>query len=886
MLSILLVLLCFVRLGSLGVPSFNPQTSYQYEYTLDMQIANVARLSMPQMRLEVHANIETYILWRNQTQPDEQLVYLQFNSFTTINKKKVIPNRKEDTNAQHPNEAVKSKGLMLPFLFHWHAGKVIGLYSTGENNNYVLDLKRGLVSLFQFQPKPGTHSEEDALGKCQVTYNVSEDFIYKTKDLSSCIGLSFGYEADHEVFGVSWNSSNNGYLLLNGTTFQKAVSQESYNLSANLGSLFGTHITSRQQLELMSSKPGPLEIVGESIEVILGKLPEKYHKVPFESHPPIHPAPSDESSLLKKYLAISKRKKLTVPKISTVKHFHALVKTFKHAKQRDIQQIFQAASPNLLPFFIDAAVAAQSHASIFALSDFLDFTKKKQAKIHEKFLYSAAFAPHPSIELLNLVLEKLRAKVPNPEIMETGIIIAGAIIGKICRMDLCEEEDVELAKDTILEGLNNAEDEDEMKIYLLSLKNAQLPETIPTLLQYAEEHTGVVCSTALSALQAFPPYFLSDQEVKDTMKSILHQTNQLHDKNSRLMAAETLLLADCTLEDLTNILAGLQLMDTESSKLLISKLHNRLNLQHPLKNASNNYSKSIFHHNYWYLSQAGRSVVFSGLLTATDDLASTYGIDLLFADSGLLKRSTFHNTLFDPNHHLKTIQFTVEAQGLEFLIGNEEKEDEGEDASVGLSTVLFDVQLRPVIYFKGYMDLISKVLSGSGEPLSAMKGNVLLVDYLEWLPMQSGLQAMVQYQGGLGFDISSNIAVSIWDQQTKTNVNAKAGLVFELKTEVDTSFFHVDMTAKVEAEGTIDQDTTTKVSNTPVSMCIELRHDDIPYRETYIITETYPEAHTTHTVRKGRKSTLRGRDFPFHYVNSEMCGLLKAEEDVITKLTA
>lgn len=68
-----------------------------------------------------------------------------------------------------------------------------------------------------------------------------------------------------------------------------------------------------------------------------------------------------------------------------------------------------------------------------------------------------------------------------------------------------------MAKATLVEGLNNAEDKAEMKIYLLSLKNAQLPETIPVLLQYAEEHTGVLCNTALSALQGFPPGVLSTE---------------------------------------------------------------------------------------------------------------------------------------------------------------------------------------------------------------------------------------------------------------------------------------------------------------------------------------------------------------------------------------
>ncbi|KAM5140448.1 microsomal triglyceride transfer protein large subunit-like [Mantella aurantiaca] len=856
---------------SSGVPTFNIQTSYQYEYTLDLQVANVARSSLPQTRLEVRANVETYLLWRNQAQPEEQLIHLQLNNVTYLKKLREVPNTKEDTTAQ------KTNSLILPILFHWHSGKVINMYSTGETNSHALDLKRGLVSLFQFQPQPGIYSEEDALGRCQVTYNISEDIIYKEKDLSSCIKSSFGYDTDHKVLGVSWNSSSSGYLLLNGTTFQKAVSQESYNLSANLGSVLGTHITSRQHLELMSSKSGPLEIVGESIEVVLGKLPEKYQKVPIQSQPPGDGRPKEESFLLKKYLATAKKKKakLTTSKISTIKHFNAVVKTFRHAKKMDVLQILQSASPDLLPFFIDAAVAAQSRASILALSAFLDFTKKKQSTLLEKFLYSAAFAPHPSTELLELVLEKLRGKVSDSTIMETGIIVTGAIVGKLCRMDLCKERDVELAKAILLEGLNNAEDEADMKLYLLSLKNAQLPETIPILLQYAEEHTGVVCSTALSALQAFPSHYLSAQEVKDTMKNILHQPRHQHDKKSLLMAAETLLLADCSLEELKSFTASLELMDKESSRLLMSKLHKRHTLHHPLKKPNN---KGIIHHNYWGLPTDGSSTVFSGLLTANDDMASTYGLDLLFTEFGLLKKSVSDITLFDRNHHLKTMQVTIEAQGLESFLGNDEVEDEGEDASIAMSAVLFDVQLRPVVFFQGYMDLISKVLSSSGEPTSVVKGNVLLVDYLQWLPMQSGLQAIVQYQGGLGLDISANIDISIWDQQSKTNIKTKAGLVLELKTEIDTSFFHVDTIAQVDAEGTINFDSIMRLTKTPVLMCLELRQDDLPYRETYIITESYPEANTSRTVRKGRKSTWWGRDFPFHHANSEMCRSLKAED--------
>lgn len=48
-------------------------------------------------------------------------------------------------------------------------------------------------------------------------------------------------------------------------------------------------------------------------------------------------------------------------------------------------------------------MAAQSVASLAALSDFLDFSKEPTSLL-ETFLYSAAFSPRPSGELLRLVL--------------------------------------------------------------------------------------------------------------------------------------------------------------------------------------------------------------------------------------------------------------------------------------------------------------------------------------------------------------------------------------------------------------------------------------------------------------------------------------------------
>lgn len=76
------------------------------------------------------------------------------------------------------------------------------------------------------------------------------------------------------------------------------------------------------------------------------------------------------------------------------------------------------------------------------------------------------------------------------------------------------------------------------------------------------------------------------------------------------------------------------------------------------------------------------------------------------------------------------IQVAIEAQGLESLIAATADEGEEElESFAGMSALLLDVQLRPVTFFKGYSDLMSKMFSMSGDPINVVKGLILLTDY-------------------------------------------------------------------------------------------------------------------------------------------------------------
>ncbi|NXU84684.1 MTP protein, partial [Xiphorhynchus elegans] len=251
------------------------------------------------------------------------------------------------------------------------------------------------------------------------------------------------------------------------------------------------------------------------------------------------------------------------------------IQMLRSAKKRDVLELLRRAPEEMGPFIVEAAVAAQSVASLAALSDFLDFSKQPKSLL-EKFLYAAAFSPRPSGELLCLVLDKLAGEKLAPETWETGIVAMGSLVGKLCQQKLCGlQQEVERGVETILRGLRGAKEEPEVVIYLLALGNAALPETIPMLLGHAEEGPTTVTTTAISALRRFPAQHISSK-VKRAMRRIFHEKRRSYEKTCRLAAAEILLDNHPSPMDVINILLATKEMETEMATLLLLKVQNSL----------------------------------------------------------------------------------------------------------------------------------------------------------------------------------------------------------------------------------------------------------------------------------------------------------------------
>ncbi|KAM6329799.1 microsomal triglyceride transfer protein-like [Podargus strigoides] len=858
--------------------SFQPGTLYQYRYSLDVQLDHVSPLSPHGVGLQAEALVQLHQVWRDQG--GEELLQVQIRDLKAQHEPE--EGKSQDAAGGPPAEISLSQEaqaeLQKPVFISWSSGKVKAFYGDEAESILISNLKRGVISLLQFQPHTGTAVEEDVSGSCQVTYAVSNHSITKTKDLLSCTTLNSGFTSINKIFGVEWQPTSRSQYTMKDTLLQSVLVEESHVLSPALRSTTGVKIRSRQQLQLASPPmPGPAEVAGQSLEDALAGTEGQHQRLGMASLPFRRVCTRCPS--LTAYLKAfdSRRVKMDTSKAATTWQFQRFIQMLRSAKKRDVLQLLRRVPQEMLPFIVEAAVAAQSVPSLVALSDFLDFSKEPTSLL-EKFLYAAAFSPRPSGELLRLVLDKLDGKQLAPEVWETGLVAMGSLVGKLCRQRLCGLQEVERGVETILGGLRGDKEEAEVVIYLLALGNAALPETIPILLDHAEEGPAAIATTAISALQRFPARHISSK-VKRAMRRIFHEKRKSYDKTCRLAAAEILLDNKPSPMDIINILLATNELETETAMFLLLKVQTILRANHhPAREIMKDIMRDPRINNYNFFSKAGISSSFSGPLTVTQDLVSTFGLDLLFLEGGLLRKSVSDFSLLSHGRRLHAAQVTIEAQGMESMLGENILEgEEAPELMARMSAIFFDVQLRPVVFFQGYTDLMAKVLLSSGEPTSVVKGNLLLMDHHQVIPLQSGLQVTIRLQGSLGLDIAANMDVSIWEQELKTSINTRGSLTIDFQAKLDAPFFQATTRSQTEVETSIHFDTMLRFSGSPVLMCLQLREEQVPYRE--ILTVSKSAGNQSSTARKGRQGTMPGQEFALHRANSKVCNLLLTVEE-------
>uniref|UniRef100_A0A673G5E8 Microsomal triglyceride transfer protein large subunit-like n=1 Tax=Sinocyclocheilus rhinocerous TaxID=307959 RepID=A0A673G5E8_9TELE len=850
---------------------------YRYSYSAEVGLNRPTGSTRGNTGFRISSDVDISLVWRNPQIQDEQLLRLQFSVTVSWNPQiqdeqllrlqisnvqvESAGKRSRKNNIFHGSSAesilgkVKLEALQRPFM-------VLSLYAHKAEPATIKNLKRGVASMLMMQLKSGKMSEADASGKCLVEYKATKDQVIRTKHLDTCKTQEMGFTTHSPVLGISGKSTSETVITLENGIIKSADVEETHILSINARQKAAAKVLSRQSLTLKKIEVGPTEVAGKDVASVVKSLDDKHMSVGVMVEK-VKTKCKGCPNLMDTWKAVrSQLEPESLSKAEAPRSFLALLHSLRKASKSEILTV--------LPQLVDAVTSAQTPSSHSAILEFLDFSKKEGLVLHERFLYACGFASHPTETMLQSLLDLAQGKIGSTEIKESIVIIMGALLRKLCLKGACELPTVFKVKVMLLAGPDSTQMESEVLMYLLALKNALLPEGVPVLAKYAESEVGAFSTIAITALQRYDPQLITP-EVKKTLNRIYHQNKRIYEKNVRAAAADVIMSSSPSYMEVKNLLLSIGHLPHEMNKYMLSKVQDILRFEMPACKLVRQVMKDMVSHNYDRFSKTGSSSAFSGFMARTADVTCTYNLDILYSGSGVLRRSNMNIYGQSNNAFLHGLQVTIEAQGLESLIAATPDEGEEElESFAGMSALLFDVQLRPVTFFKGYSDLMSKMFSISGDPISVVKGLILLTDHSQVIPLQSGLRASAEFQGGLAIDISGGMEFSLWYRESKTSVNNRGALVVIGNVTVDTGFVSAGVEVGFETEATLDFITTVQFSEYPFLVCMQMDKTTFPFRETVSKQEKLPSGQTF-SLKRSRDQLVPGSEFPLHQENSNMC---------------
>ncbi|XP_075837368.1 microsomal triglyceride transfer protein large subunit [Microtus pennsylvanicus] len=878
MILLAVLFLCFFSSYSASVKghttglSLNNERLYKLTYSTEVFLDGGKGKLQDSVGYRISSDVDVVLLWRNPDGDDDQLIQV---TITAVNVENANQQRGEKSIFKGKNTAKiigkdNLEALQRPMLLHLVRGKVKEFYSYENEPVGIENLKRGLASLFQMQLSSGTTNEMDISGDCKVTYQAQQDKVVKIKALDTCKIERSGFTTVNQVLGVSSKATSVTTYKIEDSFVTAVSAEETRAFSLNFLQTIAGKIVSKQNLELKTTEAGPRLVPGKQVAGVIKALDSKYTAIPIVGQ--VLPKTCKGCpSLAEHWQSIRKHlEPENLSKAEAVSSFLAFIQHLRTAKREEILQILKAEKKEVLPQLVDAVTSAQTPDALEAILDFLDFKSDSSIVLQERFLYACGFASHPDEELLRALLSKFKGSFASNDIRETVMIIIGALVRKLCQNEGCKLKAVVEAKKLILGGLEKPEKKEDTMMYLLALKNALLPEGIPLLLKYAEAGEGPVSHLATTVLQRYDVSFITD-EVKKTLNRIYHQNRKVHEKTVRTAAAAVILKNNPSYMDVKNILLSIGELPKEMNKYMLTFVRDILNFEMPSSKMIRRVLKEMVAHNYDRFSKSGSSSTYTGYIERSPHAASTYSLDILYSGSGILRRSNLNVFQYIGKADLHGSQVVIEAQGLESLIAA--TPDEGEenlDSYAGMSAILFDVQLRPVTFFSGYSDLMSKMLSASGDPVSVVKGLILLIDHSQDIQLQSGLKANMEIQGGLAIDISGSMEFSLWYRESKTRVKNRVAVVITSDVTVDSSFVKAGLESRAETEAGLEFISTVQFSQYPFLVCMQMDRAEAPFRK----FETKYERLSTgrgYVSRRRKESLVAGCELPLHQENSEMC---------------
>lgn len=798
--NVLLIFLTFFGTLCQQAPAYTRQfevgTLYVYEYETSVLLNEPQPLPVSTAKdvgFKVELTAEVTPVWQHPSNTNEQILQL-----TVVTPKLSVKARQGPSpeGFAHKSSRVESYRLH-PLFVHWNNGQIGDVYHVEGGELSVINIMKGIASLFQYQVKSIKQTETDASGRCEVTYKLV-DSTHVTKLKNKCenvLPVPFFNQTD-KVLGAEVNSQATTTYLLNADDkiLRKATSVETHFLRVEARKQSGAEVISRQILQLkenrkVSTKKYTGKVAAEAIQSIGTQLGKTLVTEQLTTTPEAKECITCKSlkDLVNNFHNTLSPKNLGSQGAAIA--FTRLLRKMRESDPETIKAVLKdKKNARILPQLLDIAAATQTLPAHKAALSVLKFNGSS-IELPERYLISLSLATHPSGAVVRDMISLFKKGVKDERLYETLVLTMASLTHTLSNMpkDANSTKIVAGVKKLLLEKLQNCEAEDCQLMYIRSLKNLRAKDTMDVLLSFAEGEARKPAITATRALQTMPSSYLTS-EVFMRLERIFLELDRQHDSSVRAMVADILLQNKPSEEFVRSMM---EIMTTQSTKelntLLLGRLRDLASQNDDLLKILRKVLKESKYSNYHILGQAGLSSAFSRPL-AQDKSANSSFSNMLEIQGGLLKRSIVDVFVDVDDARMRLLSFSMFAGGLS-VFGGEDAEDDGEEANAGIEIAVLNTQLRPYVFFTGQGELMGHVWSGTGsERTTALQGTLLLQDHLQVVPLQNGLNAELLLNGALSYDMAGQIQISLWNRDAHSLVEIGAAMVIQGVARVDNSF--------------------------------------------------------------------------------------------------
>lgn len=211
---------------------------------------------------------------------------------------------------------------------------------------------------------------------------------------------------------------------------------------------------------------------------------------------------------------------------------------------------------------------------------------------------------------------------------------------------------------------------------------------------------------------------------------------------------------------------------------------------------------------------------------------ATYGVSMeLLSGGSVLKESSFDFLLGDQREQQHIVSVGLFTRGLSSFAGgsetNSDDDEEQETMRGGIALKIMGMSLRPYTLFAGKASLLGHIWSGTASsPMTVYRGNLLLSDHEDSMPLINGFILRQRMAGVTSVDLSGSIEVSLWSRTSDSKVSCKLSALMQGSQAIGTGTDPETSVTQLFAFGgatSIDTLTNVHFSSDP-KMCVKMQH--------------------------------------------------------------